>query len=229
MREIAERMLREERPEFFDDFWRRVQQRERATARRWRIAALALGLTLLVAFAAGVVVASPFGRSNVVDVSVDCLVQQAANFRGIDLATIATRMKDPSIGRPPEAQLLVSTGGYADTGTRLLQVDAALKGFLVNGSRCASSKKTAKPGPAEARLTDILHAGARYGKDYRCPGIGKVHLRARLTVGKNGIPSAAQVSVQKLATGKTLLYVDWRPSSVRVYLGSACEQTDIGF
>jgi hypothetical protein len=229
MRELAERLLREERADFFDEFWRNVQRRERAAAKRWRVAALALGSSLLVACAAGVVVASPFGRSNVADVSVDCVVQQAGRFRGIDLATIATRMKDPTIGRPPEAQLLVSTGGYADEGTRLLQVDAALKSFLVNGSRCASSKKTAKPRPADARLTDILHAGARYGKDYRCAGIGKVHMRARLTIGKNGIPSAAQVSVQKLATGETLLYVDWRPSTVRVYLGSTCEQTDIGF
>ena len=56
---IAERMLRDETPEFFDDFWSKLERRERVAARRWRRAAFGLAAVAIAALATAGVVADP--------------------------------------------------------------------------------------------------------------------------------------------------------------------------
>ena len=50
-----------------------------------------------------------------------------------------------------------------------------------------------------------------------------------LTVGKSGMPTRAVVAIERPATKKPLVYVDWRPGTVQVYRSDACRATDVGF
>ena len=227
---IADRLLRPESPGFLPELWRSFERREQDAARRWRRIAIALAAALLAAVAAAGVIASPFGSSSTVEVSVECLTQTMGSRHTVDVATVATRSASGAAqnGRPREAQLLVSTGGTADQGTRLLQLDAVLKGYLVNGSRCAKSHDTAAPRKTGLRLTDYLRSGAALGHVYRCYE-ARIRLSMHLTVGKSGMPTRAVVAIERPATKKPLVYVDWRPGAVQVYRSDACQTTDVGF
>lgn len=225
---IAERMLRDETPEFFDDFWSKLERRERVAARRWRRAAFALAAVAIAALATAGVVAAPFGHRNAVDASMVCSVDRINSFRGIGLAAVAARPHN-DVGRPPEAQLVLTTGGFAGQGTVLFQADAALRGYLLNQRSCTRSDDSSAPRPTGLRLTDLMRAGTPWGHEYRCAGVGRVRLSVHLVEGKDDVPTAARLVVQRVPGKKPLLYVDWAPNRVYVYISPACETTDIGF
>ena len=77
-------------------------------------------------------------------------------------------------------------------------------------------------------LRNFLRAGTEWGHIYDCR-VTKVRLRVHLTMGSHGMPAAAQVAVESLTTKRPLLYVDWRPSRVRVYESDACQTSDTLF
>lgn len=227
VRRAVDELLQPERETFWADVWRDVERRERAATKRWRLATLALAAALLTALAATGVVAAPFRHAKSVDRVVDCATQSVSGGSSIDLQTVATRGPDLAArsGRPQEAQLIVVTGG--GFGTALLQVDGALKGFLLNSGRCTATRDAAPPRRRGLPLTGVLRAHTLYGHDYSCP-VKNVRLRAHIVTGRDGVPTSAQVEVDSPAN-RALLYVDWKPDLVRVYLSSACEMTGIGF
>jgi hypothetical protein len=229
LRRIVDDLLPPEREAFWPGFWQDVERRERRAAKRWRLTALALAAALVTSLAATGVVAAPFRHAKIVERVVECATQEAGNRDTLDVATVATRGAAMSAksGRPEEAQLLVTTGGEADYGTHLLQVDGALKGYLLNSSRCASSHDTAPPARRGLPLVGLLRPHTLYGHDYRCL-VKAVRVRARLVLAANGVPSGARVEVESLSK-RPLIYVDWTPGLVRVYLSPSCETTDLGF
>jgi hypothetical protein len=135
----------------------------------------------------------------------------------------ATRRDEPAFST--SAQAFVVTGGDAYLGTRLVAIDNAAKGYMVNRQLCTDGASIPLV-PAGLPRTDVLAPGRAYGRQYRCLREGKIALRVRLTQDRKGVPVKAQIAVRMATTGRPVLYADWSPRRVIAWASPSCTASD---
>jgi len=223
-RELSDRFLPPEQPEFFDAFWSRTAQRERLRARRWRRASLvAAALAVMVASAAAVV-AAPFGKSDTIDQRVSCSLRAQGSKTVVNLAVAPTRKAHAGYKQSTSAQVLLVTGASWFAGTKLVLLDNAAKGYIVNRNLCRNGPSVPLA-PRGLPKQSVLPEGSFVGYQYRCVGTGRVDIRVKFATGSKGEPTRAQVAVASARTHKPLLYAEWSPAKVTTYARNDCEQS----
>jgi hypothetical protein len=225
VRELSDRFLPPEDPEFFDAFWSQTAQRERLQARRWRRISLIAGMLAVTALSAAAVVAAPFGKSDTVDQRVSCALQTQGGSTVVNLAVAPTRKPHAGYKQSPSAQLMLVTGASWFAGTKLLLLDNAAKGYIVNRNLCKNGPDLALA-PRGLPRQSVLPAGSFLGYQYRCVGTGRVDIRVKFATGSKGEPTKAQIAVASARTHKPLLYSEWSPAKVTTYARNDCEQSD---
>jgi hypothetical protein len=224
-RELSDRFLPPEPPEFFDAFWARTAAREHREARRWRRVTLAVAVVALSAVSAAAVVAAPFGKSDTVDQSVSCALRTQGKRTVINLAVAPTRKAHEGYKQSSSAQLLLVTGASWFVGTKLVLLDNAAKGYIINRNLCTSGPRLTLARRGLPRQS-VLPAGVFIGYQYRCLGTGRVDVRVKFTTGSKGEPTRAQLAVAVAKTHKPLLYAEWSPAKVTTYARNDCEQSE---
>jgi hypothetical protein len=224
-RELSDRFLPPEEPEFFDTFWSRTAQRERQHARRWRRVSLVAAMLALTALSAAAVVAAPFGKSDTVDQRVSCSLRTQGGKTVVNLAVAPMRKPHAGYKQSSSAQVMLVTGASWFAGTKLLLLDNAAKGYIVNRNLCKNGPALAL-GPRGLPRQSVLPEGAFLGYQYRCVGTGRVDIRVKFATGSKGEPTRAQVAVASARTHKPLLYSEWSPAKVTTYARNDCEQSD---
>jgi hypothetical protein len=228
-REIVEALsLQPESRRFFDELWERAPQRERAEARRWRRAAMAMSVVALAAVTvAGVLVAAPSAAQNVVDRTVQCTNLMKG---GLPVFNVyATPSGDPSVdengklhqlpsGFRPANGLTVQTGDVLDT----LALSSLVSGYSLDRRQCVPAKARLKLAPQglphalKVRLNDFRPFNRR------CTDVAKIALRIRITNDAFGAPLRAQLLVVRAKSQKPLIYVDWSRQEVDSWAADSC-------
>jgi hypothetical protein len=225
VRELSDRFLPPDEPDFFDTFWSRTAARERRAARRWRRVTLAASVAALTALSAAAVIAAPFGKSDTVEQRVSCSLRTQGGRTVVNLAVAPTRKPHAGYKSASSAQMMLVTGASWFAGTKLVLLDNAAKGYIVNRNLCADGPSI----PLAARglpKSSVLDGGVYVGHQYRCTGTGRVDIRLRFTTGSGGEPTRAQIAVATARTHKPLLYSEWSPARVTTYARPDCDESD---
>jgi len=225
VREATERLLPPESPTFFDDFWEQAAARDHLAARRWRRRSLALAAVALAAASAAGVIAAPSGTADVADASLTCETQTQGGYQVFDLGAGPARPASSSSWRKT-ASLILTTGGDSYYGTKLLVIDAASRGFLVNKSLCTSSGRDVELARRGLPFQREYRKGSFAGREFRCVRSGRIAFRYRLTTGANGEPVSARVVVEMAKTRRPMIYVEWSPAHVVMYAATSCTDSD---
>ena len=224
VRAAVDRLLPTEPVSFFEDFWDETAAREHVAARRWRRVALALAAAAVAAAGAAGVIAAPFGSHDAVDKTLTCMTQTQAGYHIIELGAGPTR--PPSASFRQTAQLILTTGGDTFYGTRLLALDVAVKGYLINERLCDEQRTRVPLAPRGLPLARTYHADSYSGRQFRCVRPGKVAFRVHVQLDAKGVPAKAQVAVELARRHTPLLYVEWSPKVVRMYATPICSDSD---
>jgi hypothetical protein len=226
-RKAADRLVPPEPPGFFEDFWEKTSRREHEAARRWRRVSLVLAACTVAALASAGVIAAPFGSRDVVDQTLTCTTQTRAGYHTFAIAASPTRPAAAAqYGRHTAAQVIFTTGADWFYGTKLLQLDATLKGSLVNKNLCASSGSKLALSPNGLPLRADYAKGSYSGRELQCLRPGTITFRSRVTFDAKGAPVQARILVEMTKTHKPVLYADWSPKRARLYGAAGCRDTD---
>jgi len=224
VREASERLLPPESPDFLHTFWERTAAREHVAARRWRRATLGAGALAVAALRAAGVIAAPFGSPDVVDRTATCVTQARAGVRLVAIAASPTRPTDAAqFGRYTAAELVFTTGGDWYYGTKLLNLDATLKGYLANAERCASASRDIPLEPRGLSQRADYRKGSYSGRTVTCKTPARIVYRARFVLDDRGRPVSGRVAVRAARGGKPLIYVDWSTRRMRMWAGPTCD------
>lgn len=208
VRDLLERLgAPPEDPDFFPSLRERLRAHDRTSARRWRIAAVALAAVATAAVAAAAVVATARGGGATLDRTVSCSLAGAAT---------------PGVGVDVWPQSDFGRGGlrvFLDDGS-LLRLRGSVPGFALDPTRCrASSVAVAADGVG---LNDLHIVGPGVGRVLaRCLPFGRVLLRLHVGLDPAGNPDRATVVVAA-EDGAPLALLRWQPNLVRAALGPSC-------
>jgi hypothetical protein len=224
-----------ERPRFFEELRGRMQEHDRASARRWRSTGMAAAAVAISAVAAASVLAaqtrdsSPTGKSVVIDRTISC---QVAPTRAVYVSGSVDIHASADHNNParffPAVVGVTTWPRYAtpdDTRSAILgqfSINSTQKGIVVDPLRCRRSQKSVplRPAGLPSNGTDT----AKFlGGAYRvCDGAGRVLVHYRVTE-LGGVPKQAQVAVRNDNERMTpLAYVDWTTKRVTTYTPADC-------
>ena len=226
--ELAQLPVPPESPTFFDDLWRRANDRERAVARRWRRTALALAVVALGAVASAAVLATSTGAAtNVTDVRGSCASQYQG---GLPVVTAHAQTTDkpkpgetlpaPPPGFKPVAGLWIGTPGLT-----LLTLSPFTVGYTVDRRACTTYRKKIGFGHEGLGSAQTYRKGDFTNFEHRCLDVARIAFRVRVEMDQNGLPTRAQLAIVRAKTGAPLMFVDWTPDEVVGYASKRCPQT----
>ena len=209
---------------FFAEFERRTAAHDRVVARRWRVAAISLGVVAVAAVCSAGVLAASSHAARTVDLSVQCRTLVAGGLPVFSLATNATGPPQPDNKAFPDgwpALLQAFTGGDSTPWTFFV-VSPTTSGYNLDRRRCAATK--VRPALKSAGLPALtpLHKADRTMLRLRCIDVARVVVRVRLEADGQGLPTHAALAASTVK-GKRLVFVDWTPDLVRTYASRACD------
>jgi hypothetical protein len=209
LRELLERLpVPAERRDALAGLGERLQAQDRASARRWRLAATALAALALPAVAATAVLATTRGGGSVLDRTVSCRVQSSV-----------TVSASAAVGH-----INGSTSVVADHAVWLFTAATVAKGYSLDATACRPVRTRVPLGPAGLPRDVVLHKGDFADFQGRCVVSGSVLLHTRVHLNGSGTPTSAEVALWRPArtTPKPLAYVRWSSSLTRTWLSRAC-------
>jgi hypothetical protein len=226
--ELAQLSVPPEPPQFFDDLWRRANERERAVARRWRRTALALAVVALGAVASAAALATSTGAAtNVADVRGSCASAYqggvpvfTAHVQPTAKPTPGETLPAPPPGFKPEQGMWISTPGQT-----FLTLSPFSVGFTVDRRLCTTYKKRIDFGHAGLQRDDTYHYGDYTNFNHRCVDVARLAFRVRIEMNQSGQPTRAQLAIVRARNGAPLMYVDWTPDTVVGYAAKRCPST----
>jgi hypothetical protein len=227
--ELAELPVPPESPQFFDDLWRRANERERARARRWRRTALALAVVALGAVASAAVLATSTGAAtNVADVRGSCVSSYQGGFPVVtahgettDKPQQGVTLPTPPPGFKPVQGLWIDTPG----GKTFLTLSPFSVGFTVDRRLCTAYKKRIDLGHKGLGAPETYHQGDYTYFEHRCLDVARIAFRVRVEMDQNGQPTRAQLAIVRAKTGVPLMYVDWTADKVVGYAAKRCPKS----
>ncbi|HET7572349.1 MAG TPA: hypothetical protein VFJ77_06745 [Gaiellaceae bacterium] len=199
----------ERRPEFLDELRGRLQEEDRASARRWRrVAVCAAAIALGAAAAASVVAAVARGGGSTVDRTVSCATGDMGGTRGFGLDAVPVQR---SFGYG-------SLGVTTDQGsTNLFVLDTRFKGFQLDGRSCHTTR-------AEVPLTrrGLPSTPSQSGRCIFLPA--RILVRVRVRLDASGKPRSALVAVRMIRKQRQrpLAFAKWSPKRARTWFSTAC-------
>lgn len=223
-----------ERPRFFDELRNRMQEHDRASARRWRligIAAAAIAISVVAAasvLAAQTLRSSPAGKTSVIDRTVSCAVAptHAVYVSAAVEIHVSANQTSPAQTYPAVAGV-TTWPRYAkpnDTSVIVGQfnVNGAEKGIRVDALRCRPSRKSVPLRPAGLPSNGTVTASFLGRTDRVCRGAGRVLVHYRVT-DAGGVPQKAQIAVRNDGRrAKPLAYIDWSVKRATTYAAASC-------
>jgi hypothetical protein len=226
--ELAQLPVPPEPPEFFDDLWRRANERERAVARRWRRTALVLAVIALGALASAAVLATSTGAAtNIVDVRGSCASQYQGGFPVVtahgeptDKPKPGETLPVPPPGFKPVAGLWVGTPGLT-----FLTLSPFTVGYTVDRRACTPYKTKIELGHKGLGSAQTYRKGDFTNFAHRCLDVARIAFRIRVEMDQNGLPTRAQLAIVRAKTGAPLMYIDWTADEVTGYASRRCPQT----
>ena len=226
--ELAELPVPPESPQFFDELWRRANERERAVARRWRRTALALGVVALGAVASAAVLATSTGAAtNVADVRGSCASQYQGGLPVVTAHAQPTDKPKPgeTLPTPPPGFKPVQ-GLWIDTPSQtFLTLSPFAVGFTVDRRACTTYKKKIDLGHTGLGPAQTYRNGDYTTFEHRCLDVARIAFRVRVEMDGSGQPTRAQLAIVRAKTGVPLMYVDWTADQVVGYASKRCPQT----
>jgi hypothetical protein len=223
---VVERLVPEEPPDFFEEFWAMAEDREHRAARRWRRVALASTVTAVLALTTAVVIAAPLGRRSVVDETLTCRVEADRSGPFFALTGNPRRPNTPTHYAAAAALLLTTRGNFFD-GTKLLSLDESIQGSSVNRSLCTKGGSSVPLSPKGLRLRIVLGPGMYSSHDVECRKPGKIVVRVRTTMSAKGTPTHAEIAVRTAKGNAPAVYAEWSAHRLKTYASELC--TDEGF
>jgi hypothetical protein len=223
---VVERLLPEESPDFFEEFWAMAEDREHRAARRWRRIALAASVVAVLALTTAVVVAAPLGRTSVVDETMTCSVGTDHGHPIFALTANPRRPTSPT-AYAASAAMLLTTGGDFFYGTKLLTLDETMQGSSANRSLCTKGGPSVPLKAKGLRLRIVLGADAHSAHVVHCERGGKIVFHVRMTMSAKGTPTHAQIAVHTAKSNTPAIYADWSAHHLTMYGAEIC--TDEGF
>jgi hypothetical protein len=223
---VVERLLPEEPPEFFEEFWAMAEDREHRAARRWRRIALTATVVAVLALTTAVVVAAPLGHSSVVDQTMTCQVG-ADRAGSIFALTGNPRRPNTPNAYAAAAALLLTSGGNFFYGKKLLVLDESMQGPSVNRSLCTKGGPRVPLTAKGLRLRIVLGPGMYSSHDVECRKAGKIVVHLRTTMSAKGTPTHAEIAVQMGTRNTTAVYAEWSIHHLTMSAAELC--TDSGF
>lgn len=193
-------------PDFLDELRGRLQQEDRAAARRWRRLAVSVAAVAVPALAAAAVLAATAGGGgSTVDRTVSCATGDMGGIAGfaVDANPIPVGFH--------YAVLSVATD--QDTHV-LLGIDTRYKGFALDTSKC-------RPVHTKAPLP-LTPAGLQQGMLGRCLVPGRILVRLRVRLNSAGKALSALLAVEKESTHRPVAFVRWSRKQAAAYFGSGC-------
>jgi hypothetical protein len=226
--ELEQLSVPPESPEFFDNLWRRANERERAVARRWRRTALALAAVTLGAVASAAALATSTGAAtNVVDARGSCVAQYRGGLPIVtghaeptDKPKPGETLPSPPPGYKPVAGLWIDTPGQT-----FLTLSPFAVGFQVDHRACTSYKKKIDLGHRGLGAAQTFHKGDFTLFEHRCVDVARIAFRIRVEMDQDGLPTRAQLAVVRAKSGTPLMYVDWTADKVIGYAAKRCSRT----
>lgn len=206
--EAVDRLAAGEDTAFLDGLWVRVEDADRAAARRWRLATVLVAAVAVVTVTAVTVVAATRGTSSTIDATVRCAVQDRGGLPAFDIEASPTTQY-PGSHRIP-ATIVIRTG---QSGTPLLVVANAYEGYRLDDQACKPAPRIplnahGLPGTAQA-----YHAGQLTDFKLGC-AVGRLVLRVHVTTDRKGVITAATLAVRATKQAKPIAYLDWTPRRV---------------
>lgn len=225
LREVLRRLsLPSESPRFFEELRERMQEHDRAAARRWRRLSIALAAVAASAVAAAAVLAAGVGsdsaKRSVLDETFSCRVQVESSAHAVEL-TAGAKARNPAFALLYTASKKVNNEFVAQ-----LAFGSAAKGLTVDRSLCRRSSHT-----IALRSTGLTRRGTVTSSflgmfNDKCVTAARVLVRVRIGM-VGGVPVQAQVAVRNdNAKSAPIAYVIWRPTRVTYFLDSEC--VDLG-
>ena len=226
---------------FHEELWDRIQERERAAARFWRTAAVAIAVVALAAASAAGVLAVDSGGPTVVDRTLACSLApngQIALFAHVKGPTIRVHEAGNTAGKlvPHPALVELDTGRSVILNAGIFQVAqttlagaysgaslTAKAGYTLGGSGCLGAK-TIPLAPSGLHSAGVFSGGGASGVYRECAVAQPATLRMRVTLAKNGLPVAAKLAIRSGKKLRPVAYIDWTPTRVRAWLAPGCEQ-----
>jgi hypothetical protein len=223
---VVERLLPDERPEFFEEFWAMAEDREHRSARRWRRIALAATVAAVLALTTAVVVAAPFGHRSVVDETLTCRVE---GDRAGPIFALTGNPRRPNTANQyaASAALLLTSGGNFFYGKKLLMLDESMQGSSVSRSLCTKGGPSVPLTPQGLRLRSVLGPGMYSSHDVECRNARKIFVHVRTTMSAKGTPTRAEIAVHVGKRNTPAVYAEW--SAHRLTMSAAEPCTDSGF
>jgi len=224
----------DERPDFFADLWEEAQQRERASARRWRRTSVVLAFVAAIAISAAAVLGASAphrAAAGVTELRAACTAQDAGGLPAFSIGAKPSGKPDPSLinVKPPpgyhiDPSLWIATGsGTSFGGGNVFSLNTYLSGYQIDRNACSTTRLpialTRKGLPAAGvHLTDPNTELVR-----RCLGTARFAFRIRIVTGKAGVATSAKLAIVRARTGKLLAYYEWSPTRVDGWSVAACE------
>lgn len=229
------------RPRFHEQLWEAIESRQRASARRWRVAAIASATLAAAAASAAGVLAVTIGAPTVVDRTLACSVApngEVALFAHVKGPTTREHEASNPEGKivPHPALVELDTGRGVLVNGGLIQIAqttlagaysgtslTAKAGYTLDGSDCLTAK------PIPLKPAGLQSAGTFSGSQaagiYReCPVARPATFRMRVTLAKDGLPVAAKLAIRGGKKLHPVAYVDWTPKRVHAWLERGCRQ-----
>jgi len=204
---------------FFEELWRAAEQRQRASARRWRRTAFVLAAVAAAAVAAAGVMASSQTEASTIERSMTCHVSDQMAGRHLQLTT--------SVTTPRNAAYLNFTtrpGINAEATTQYALSFRHAREPIVWGTStnlCQSGGPAGALAPSGLPAQDVVTTHFIGGFELSCTAPATVVVRARITI-SGGKPVAAKLAVRSASTAKPILFVVWSPTRVASWFSSRC-------
>jgi len=223
LRDTLERLVAPPpRAEFHDELWDRLQASERATARRWRAAAIvATALAVAATSAAGVLA---FGSSApaTLDRTISCPAPDQGGVNVVRLNAQAKQRPIPVGGKlEPNPAIVFFAIGPTVNQLPLISLSSGKTGYSLDHSLCTATREIplARSG---LPLSVFRTSGGVFRECWVAPRI-TIRLRARF--GSSGVPLAALLAVRSGKRQHPVAYIDWTPRRVTAYLSPICHRT----
>ena len=206
---IANHLRPPERPDFFDEMWRRAESADRAAARRWRRIAIVLAGAVFAAAVAVGVLAAPRGGTTI-DLTVRCAVQDRGGLPDFEVSAVPNSTS-PN-GKPLSGGFGVSTGQLS----LLLNVSYGFKGYRLDDQNCHRAPRIPLSAVGLPASPQVVRLGQHTSFSLDC-SVGRLVFRARMVEDAQGRVSSAELAVRAKTTGVPIAYVKWSPSRVTGY------------
>ncbi|HET7572705.1 MAG TPA: hypothetical protein VFJ77_08585 [Gaiellaceae bacterium] len=197
---------------FEDELWERVQARERAAARRWRLASVALAAVAVAATAAAAVLATARAPGATIDRTFACTTQVQG---GLHTFALEAWPRDPQL---PAAGVRLTTR----TQTLMAFNTFGRQPLAVDGSGCRAVRRTVPLSPAGLRSAGSFGVGYVHFST-RCLLGGRVLVHLRLRTDGRGRPVAAQLALRLEKRNRPVAYVRWSPKRVVASVTPSCD------